>query len=217
MKSKLPSIVLGLLMIAGASLTAPTFAKPSAAPPPPDYFPIKDGYWWKYKTTNLDTKASSEWKLSVLGTEKGDDGASLSKLEVDTGSMKTDEWYSKPKGWVMKHRIEYPANNMKGTYTPPDKYLMNPLTPGATWDWSGKGMMDVEASHKDTVKGAETVTVPAGKFTCMRVDTETVQGGQPVHKTYWYANFIGLVKSQTESGNVKNQSELVDYSFKKKG
>jgi hypothetical protein len=34
-------------------------------------------------------------------------------------------------------------------------------------------------------------------------------------KTYWYANWIGLVKSTTESGTVKSTTELVDYSFKK--
>jgi hypothetical protein len=34
-------------------------------------------------------------------------------------------------------------------------------------------------------------------------------------KTYWYADGVGLVKSMTDSGQIKYGWELVAYSFKK--
>jgi hypothetical protein len=58
--------------------------------------------------------------------------------------------------------------------------------------------------------------VPAGKFQAMKVVTKVVQGGTPVTKTYWYANWIGLVKSMTDTGSVQSTTELMDYSFKRK-
>ena len=59
------------------------------------------------------------------------------------------------------------------------------------------------------------VEVPAGKFQAMKVETKVIQAGTPVTKTYWYANWVGLVKSTIESPSFKSTGELLDYSFKK--
>jgi hypothetical protein len=50
----------------------------------------------------------------------------------------------------------------------------------------------------------------------MKVESKVNQGGTAMTKTYWYANWVGLVKSMTDTGAVKSTSVLVDYSFKKK-
>jgi hypothetical protein len=76
-------------------------------------------------------------------------------------------------------------------------------------------MMGVDIEESNTVSGPETVEVPAGKFQAMKVETHVVQGGTPVTKTYWFANWVGLVKSMTDTGSVKSTTELMDYSFKK--
>jgi hypothetical protein len=93
--------------------------------------------------------------------------------------------------------------------------LKNPLTPGASWEWKGKGMMGVDIEESSRVGGPEMVEVPAGKFQAMKVETRVVQGGTGVQKTYWFANWIGLVKSVTDTGSVVSTTELLDYSFKK--
>src|SRR4029079_12800427 len=96
-------------------------------------------------------------------------------------------------------------------------YLKNPLAvAGGTWSWKGKGNGGLDVDESSTVAGSELVTVPAGKFPAMKVVTKVVQGGTTVTKTYWYANWIGLVKSMTDTGSVQSTTELVDYSFKKK-
>lgn len=186
-----------------------SFAAP--APPPPDYFPLKAGYWWKYKWTSNDKTA--EFTQTVLNADKaGDDMLYLMETKMPTQVF--HDWYSKPKGWVLMHKIEYPNNKMKADYVPVKKYLMNPPGTGATWDWSGTGMMSVDIKENNKVAGTETVVVPAGKFSCQRVETDIVQGGQPVHKTYWFANWVGLVKSTTDSNGIKSITELEDYSFR---
>jgi hypothetical protein len=208
-----PLLRLVLLLVAVAFVAQAGLAK--TTPPPPDYFPLKVGYWWKYTTKSSASDKSSEFTLKVIKTDKAADGALTYVMETAAGMMLIHDWYAKPAGWVLNYRELYVKNNMTADFTPVKKYLANPLSNGAAWEWSGKGMMGVEASEKNVVKGSETVVVPAGKFACMRVDSDIVQGGQQVHKTYWYANHVGLVKSQTESGGVKSETQLVDYSFKR--
>jgi hypothetical protein len=48
----------------------------------------------------------------------------------------------------------------------------------------------------------------------MKVKTTVIQGGAPVTKTYWYAPGVGLVKSMTDTGSVKSNTELLEYSVK---
>ena len=89
------------------------------------------------------------------------------------------------------------------------------LSVGASWQWTGKGMMGVDIEESSRVAGSETVEVPAGKFQAMKVETRIVQGGTPVTKFYWFANWVGLIKSMTDTGSVKSITELLDYSFRK--
>ncbi len=183
--------------------------------PPPDYFPLRVGDWWKYRSTTADNK-QSEFTIKVLSDEKQGDGSSRYLVETLTTFQPIHDWYSKPAGWVLMHRIAYPRNEaMKADYQPVRQYLKNPLTAGAAWEWKGKGMMGVDIEESSRVAGLETVEVPAGKFQAMKVETRVVQGGTGVQKTYWFANWIGLVKSMTDTGSVISTTELVDYSFKR--
>lgn len=201
--------------LAVATLFAPsvTFTVTAAPPPPPDYFPLKVGNWWKYRWTS--NGKSQEYTLKVVGTEKKDSDT-LYLVETTMPTQVIQDWYAKPKGWVCMHKIAYPKNNMSAEYVPVKKYLQNPLAKGATWEWSGKGMMGVDIKEDNTVIGAEPIVVPAGKFSAMHVQTHVEQGGSKVEKSYWFANWVGMVKSTTSTGGVESTSELIDYSFRPK-
>jgi hypothetical protein len=184
--------------------------------PPPDYFPLKLGDWWKYKSTTAEGK-TSEFTVKVLRQEKQTDGSTQTLVETLTSFQTINDWYSKPPGWLLLHRQAFPSNpNLKAEFQPIRRYLKNPLIPGDTWDWQGQGMMGVAIQENSKVIGAEEVMVPAGKFRAMKVITQLTQGGTPVTKTYWYANFVGLVKGMTDTGAVRSTSVLMDYSFKPK-
>lgn len=186
--------------------------------PPPDYFPLRVGDFWKYRATTADGK-QSEFTMKVLSTEKEGE-SSLYLLEI-MSTQPVHVWYSKPAGWVLEHRHAYPQSNQKGEFQPVKQYLKNPLKAGDSWQWKGKQpMLTTENEEANQVTGPELIEVPAGKFQAMKVVTKLNQGGMPVTKTYWYANWVGLVKSITEiempSGGFKTTAELLDYSFKKK-
>jgi hypothetical protein len=182
--------------------------------PPPDYYPLRVGDWWKYQSTTGEGK-QSEFTMKVLADEKQPDGTVLHQVEI-MSTLPIHEWYSKPQGWVLWHREAYTKNDMKVSFEPPRQFLKNPPTTGATWDWKGKGMMGVDIEESNQVTASEAVEVPAGKFQAMKVETKVTQGGQVVTKRYWYANWIGLVKSETESSAYKSTTVLLDYSFKKR-
>lgn len=204
--------IAALLMISLAFL-AVLGQKPQQ--PPPDYFPLRVGDWWKYRSTTSDAK-QSEFTIKVLSDEKQGDGTSLYLVETLTTFQPIHDWYSKPSGWVLMHRIAYPKNEaLKAEYQPVKRYLKNPLSANSSWEWKGKGMMGVDIEESSRVMGPEAVEVPAGKFQAMKVETKVIQGGTPVTKTYWFANWVGLVKSMTDTGSVRSTTELLDYSFKK--
>jgi hypothetical protein len=184
--------------------------------PPPDHFPLRVGEWWKYQSTAANGTQSA-FTTKVLSEEKQTDGSTLYQVEIESSFKPIHEWYSKPKGSVLWHREAYTSNeSMKVTFEPVRQYLKNPLSTGATWSWKGKGMMGVDISESSQVVGSELVEVPAGRFQAMKVETKVDQGGTAVTKTYWYANWVGLVKSITDTGSVKSTTVLMDYSSRKK-
>lgn len=207
---KLVGFALLFFVIAFACSTFCLAAKPQVIPP--DYFPLKVGDWWKYRWTS--NGKSNEFTIKVVKTEKSSDNVMMYLIETTMPNQIIQDWYSKPQGWVQMHKMAYPKNNMTGEYSPVKKFIQNPLSQGASWEWKGTGMMGVEIEEKNMVKGNEGVEVPAGKFGTMRVDTDVLQGGSQVKKTYWYSNWIGLVKSMVNSNGIESTVELIDYSFK---
>ncbi|HEX8708158.1 MAG TPA: hypothetical protein VF723_07955 [Pyrinomonadaceae bacterium] len=199
-------------------------ARPAAPATPaaktPDYFPLRVGDWWKYRSTPV-SEEKSEFIVKVLSTEKQPDGTTRYLLEKTTGDVAKEQGvaihtlYSKTDGWVLMHKDFYVGNeSLSIEYTPGRQYLRNPLVAGAKWEWAGKGMQDQSLSESSEVVGFETVEVPAGKFKAMKIVSKVLAGGIKTTKTFWYADGVGLVKSMTEAGAISYGSELLDYSFK---
>lgn len=177
----------------------------------PDYFPLRVGDSWKYRSIGEDF----EFTTKVVSAEKQADGTTLYLVEKLAG-VKIDDWYSRTDGWVLMHREAYPEQpGLDVKYQPARQYLKNPLVAGAKWNWKGKSVTQTEGVESNEIIGTETVEVPAGRFRAMKVVGQVSDGGAIKTRTSWYANGVGLVKSTTEAGQLKYGFELVDYSFKK--
>jgi hypothetical protein len=211
-----PAALLALAVLA-LSLAPPAAAQKAGGQkpkePPPDYFPLRVNDWWKYRSTT-QTGATSEFTMRVAAAEKSPEGTVYEVVIESAWPIK--EWYSKPVGSVMWHREAYPkTGNAVTAFAPARQLLMNPPAAGATWTWKGHGTMNVAIDEASTVSGPESVTVPAGTFKAIKVVTKLTQGGTPVTKTMWYANWVGMVRSTTDTGSVQSTAELLDWSFKK--
>ena len=176
-----------------------------------DYFPLRVGDTWTFRNAE-----EGGYTLKVLREEPHEGEAVRYVVELISG-VRILNTYSKVPGWVLFHFQNYPEHEgLQAKYDPPSQYLPNPLVAGQKWEWDGKDPTQVEYRESSRVVGAETVTVPAGKFRAMKVVTEITGASIPKVRTNWYAEGVGLIKSATEAGQMKYGSELTDYSFKKK-
>lgn len=200
-----PAIAFTVFLLAiGAS------AQKSEAPAP-DYFPLRVGDSWSYRSTDGDTEHS----IKVLSEEKQADGTPRYLVEKLAGA-KVLTVFSRSGGWVLMHSERYSEHEgLEAKYDPPKQYLQDPLIAGAKWAWKGKDYTQTDLDENHQVVGLEDVTVRAGKFRAMKVVSRII-GAAPMTRTSWYADGVGLIKSETEGGQVKYGWELADYSFKKK-
>lgn len=206
-----PTRTLSTIALATIFLTLGTAAQKSE-PPAPDYFPLRAGDFWTYRSTAGDT----QFTVKVTGEEKQADGTIRYDVEKLAGA-KVLISYSKPSGWVLLLSERYPEHEgLEAKYEPAKQFLKNPLVAGAQWGWTGKDYTQTELEEDNQVTAPEEVTVPAGKFQAMKVVTKVAGATAPLTKTNWYADGVGLVKSTSEAGQIKYGWELVDYSFKKK-
>jgi DUF3108-like len=175
-----------------------------------DYFPLRPGNSWKYQSTTAEGK-QSDFTIKVLSEEKNS-GDTQYLVETVSTFQPIHDWYSKPNGWVLLNKEEYVKAGTTSEFQPARQLLKNPLASGDSWNWQGKGMMGIAIEESNQVAGPETVSVAAGTFTAMKVTTRVNQGGASVTKTYWYAPGVGLVKSMTDTGSVKSNTQLLEYN-----
>lgn len=183
-------------------------SKPAAA----DYFPLRVGDSWTYRSTNGGT----DYKRKVLSEEKQVDGTTRFLMETSMGT-RIQTLFSKVNGWVLMHTERYlDQERPEVEYKPAKQYLANPLITGSKWQWDGKDPTQPEREEINEVVGFEKITVPAGQFRAMKVVNHAPGTSPGMTEICWYADGVGLVKSATEGGQTKHVWELVDYSFKKR-
>ena len=172
-------------------------------------------YSWKYKSKTADG-VETAFTVEDLHDIRKDDGSIWHLYQTETSpTQKFTDLYSHANGFVVDNHVEYLASNLKADFIPPKPILKTAPEAGDNWAWTGKGMMGTELTEKFSVLAFEEITVPAGKFKTVKVQSEAMTNNQKALKIYWYGAGVGLVKSYTESGPVKSTTELVSYNFPK--
>lgn len=198
------------------ALCTPALAKEKSKPkPPPDYYPLPAGGTWNYTWKTADGKTGA-FDLKVLPPVK-EGTVTYQLVERTAGAIKLVDWHTRTEAFVLVHKQVNPNPQAPQlTFTPPRQLLKRPLRAGDRWSWSGTGLMGVAITEDSTVEGEESVTVPAGKFSTIRVATTIVQGGVTTQKKWWFAGGVGMVKSTTDNGAVQSTTELVKSSLLKR-
>ncbi len=165
------------VLFAGFAVGAPKPAETA-----PVYFPSKVGDTRVYRLSNAEiteTITSSDKKDEVMSLEMETTFPVGSKLKTlvritDKGMFKTAEGET--------------------TYDPPICILPSPATPSKTWEFEYQ-VNDTKRTGKARIVGLEEVEVPAGKFKCIRVDSDYPGAdGTTICISSWYAANVGLVK-----------------------
>jgi hypothetical protein len=178
----------------------------------PDYFPAPLGAEWYYKLTS---SAGMTMDIKNVVSQRTDASEVGYNIVIDSFvPQKSISYYLKKPGWAMILKTEMPASNYTADYVEDLPHLMNPLKTGATWDYKGKmGGQDMTQSWK--VIGAEKVTVPAGEFNAIKVESTSTISGSTTEYTFWYVDRVGAVRVLTKVAGMTNDMVLVKYAFPK--
>ncbi len=192
------------------------------------YYPVREGATWNYASTG---SPAGNYNYTDSITSVRADGYTLTSKFGDL--TRTQEWACKPEGLVALQlgggaltsnnlKLQIETQNATGV-TYPAK-----INPGDEWDYAldFTGKMDLagnsgDATGNDKVHfkalGVESVTVPAGTFDAMKVQTDTTLDINVTYQglkvpvaftgsyTYWYAQDVGWVKA-SGTGSVAGQS-----------
>jgi|SRR6266487_732676 len=204
------------------------------------YYPVREGATWTYKSTG---GPSGGYGFTDTITAVHEDGFTLtSKFENLT---RTQEWSCKPEGLValqlggaavstQNMNLDVQTQNVSGITYPKE------INAGDQWDYAldftGKikvagNSADAKGNDKNHFKalGVESVTVPAGTFDALKIQTDTtlditasVQGvSVPVtfsgSYTYWFVQGVGWVRASgtgSLAGTSFNETiELQSYNI----
>lgn len=104
--------------------------------------------------------------------------------------------------------------------TPPVwRFIAFPLTPGQAWDMKWHEVRPVARETEDVhrrcvAEGEETVTVPAGTFSTMRISCKNGRN-EAWLATYWYAAQVGhMVREESAVTGGKRIRELIAYRIR---
>jgi hypothetical protein len=201
------------------ALAAVPLLGPAQDPKAPDYFPAAVGSRWVYKTT-FDEKGGKvpEAFANVTTTKEvvkveAKDGKTVvgfeSELDYGAGAapnkVKNREEVVVDAGGVSSNRGGGPKPQ------PPLPMLKYPVKPGVIFTETTKDG-DLELTTTVTVKGPAEVTVPAGKYTAVVVETTVGTKAEKVTNTTWYAGGVGVVKQIYAADKLTITLELARYT-----
>jgi hypothetical protein len=164
-----------------------------------DYYPLKVGNKWVYRTSGGDTLTV---QVSRIEKKDGVDRAVLEML--NDGKVLASEHLSSSARGVFRHRfadVEAPA---------PVCVLKYPLRKGEAWDMEMMVLGD-SITSKARAGDAEEVGVPAGKYRAIPVRMEAQAGPIKFRMTAWYAPGVGMIKQVIEAAGQTTTIELEKF------
>jgi hypothetical protein len=222
-----------VLLLAGCGGTgggsAPAVGTSSAAPAG-DYLPLSVGAVWTYQTTAL-SGASGQATVTVEAAENapggGQAGLRVHSVLPDGGTIAWEQ--TSGSAVVRFEEQQLDANGavvVDKRYSPPILVLdesTEHLTSGAAWTESymeAKTPTSKKATTKEkadwTVEAVnDSVTVPAGSYTCVRVRRNHTSSKTPSTTVSWYAIGVGKVKETGAGASNDLTLELTSTSLPK--
>ena len=158
-----------------------------------EYFPteIKKTLLYDSSFGDLELKVTKEKNVHLFSYDS-EKFKYRQKLFVNDNGLFVNETYQKIK------LLLFITKEGNYVYDKPLLRIPFPVKVGQEWTWDGKEFVNDE-THTVNIKGKaskfETITLPAGKFETLKVETtlETSNGTKNL-LTEWYAKDLGMVK-----------------------
>jgi hypothetical protein len=182
------------------------------------YFPLTIGSKWTYSCTDpnyaLTREVMADGRERSIVNSASDNSLTLTYYTYATN--RTGVFLKKSDaGTTITYNNQTLLNNTAGTYTQPKLWMPFTTVAGEVvnnnWTFSGtrslngvkENDINESGSSKATVIGTETITVPAGSFTAVKIKLEDSSATVVVATSYyWFAKGVGIIKIQNgESGS----------------
>jgi hypothetical protein len=158
------------------------------------FYPAKENITLTYSTSFGETKSKFIYKdQNLVSVNESDKFKYRQKLNIQTDGVYVTETYQYIKLFFFINK------EATYTYNKPLLRLPIPLTPGKCWNWEGTEYSDGDSSTVSVtgkIFNKELITVPAGKFDAIRIETK-IESSSKTKNTIieWYAEDIGLIKA----------------------
>lgn len=171
-----------------------------------EYYPIETGMAWTYRSGG-----GVEALVNVSRKEKFKDKECFVTETISGAKLVQKQWLHINDEGIFA--LKDWQRNKVAEYNPPFPIARFPFKEGEKWKWVGK-LFGRTISQTFHVKGMKTVTVPAGKFTGLEVESLINPGGIVMKVTEVFALGVGLVYQEREAIGAKGVSklELVKYT-----
>ncbi len=168
-----------------------------------DYSPLAKGNTWTYRLSN-----GMEMVLRATGNEDlGGVRCTVVETTVDTpqGRITSSESLVSDATGIRCHKMVMGGQPMP--VEPPLVRLRLPFRAGDTWTCA-QNLAGYQIQTTFVAAGRETITVPAGRFECLKVRSTAEVGGQRTDGEMWYADGVGMVKTTIRTGGQETVIEL---------
>ena len=227
------SWLLGIVALApgcggSSSSTAPASTQTGDAAPPGNYLPLAVGMSWTYNITGA-SGATGQGAMTVETSENAP-MAGEPALRVRTTLLDgvTLTWDQTSGASVVRYETQQLSQT--GTVTSDKQYMPSilvldetaaHLVAGATWTESYEQLKTPSTKGKASKEQAvwtvqsidDSITVPAGTYTCIRISRDHTTSSTPSTQVEWYAVGVGKVKETGAGQNNDQTLELASSSM----
>jgi len=170
-----------------------------------EYYPLEPGMAWTYSS------GKAEALVILSRKEKFKERDCFVVETLSNAKIVQRQWI-----YIDDEGIFIAKDSKQGKeteYDPPYQIAKFPFKKGTKWNWTGK-VFGKTISQTFEVKGEKTVTVPAGTFTGLEVDSLINPGGIVLKITEVFAPGVGLVYQEREviGRKEKTKLELTKYT-----
>jgi hypothetical protein len=160
---------------------------------------MTQGDRWVYDTYEKGKKGYFEMTVVIEGPWKEADLSGVIMTQKDKrGTMR--EFLLKDEKGIAIHKLGLSkayTPEVFSRFTPAVPRVIAPLAPGTTVHWEGQlkiAWVNKPILFDGEVVGWEDITVPAGKFHCLKLHYHEKRGDEIIDENAWYAEGVGQVK-----------------------
>jgi hypothetical protein len=220
----LVSVALGLLAAGCGANSGGTPAMVSSGGGGPEYAPLSVGLSWTYQVTTATGNVSQHPTTVEAMDSSPAAGQPSFRIRYELPDTTSLRWEQKTGTTVVRyedHTVDASGTTTATKIYSPSEVVLDESTQhettGATWvemygqakSSSKTGKTTQETAQWTVLSAAEMVTVPAGTYTCLKVQRIHSSSSSPSPEVTWYAAGVGKVKETGAGPNNDETLELV--------